>query len=70
MTSNIRFISFALAQAAAMSQTAEPKAGLPPAGDLLDDLLHSLELLQQPVYIHNIQTAAGGDPLFRLAPKI
>ena len=47
-----------------MSQTAEPKAGLPPAGDLLDDLLHSLELLQQPVYIHNIQTAAGGDPLF------
>lgn len=53
-----------------MSQTAEPEAGLPPAGDLLDDLLHSLKLLQQPVYIHNIQTAAGGDPLFRLAPKI
>ena len=47
-----------------MSQTAEPEAGLPSASDLLDDLLHSLKLLQQPVYIHNIQTAAGGDPLF------
>ena len=38
-----------------MSQTAEPEAGLPSAGDLLDDLLHSLKLLQQPVYIHNLQ---------------
>ena len=47
-----------------MSQTAEPEAGLPPTGDLLDDLLHSLELLQQPVHIHDLQTAAGGDPLF------
>ena len=47
-----------------MSQTAEPEAGFPSASDLLDDLLHSLKLLQQPVYIHNIQTAAGGDPLF------
>ena len=43
-----------------MSQTAEPEAGLPSASDLLDDLLHSLKLLQQPVYIR----------FFRLAPKI
>ena len=64
MTSNIRFTFFALAQAAAVSQTAEPEAGFPSSSDLLDDLLHSLKLLQQPVYIHNIQTAAGGDPLF------
>ena len=38
--------------------------GLPSAGDLLDDLLHSLKLLEEPVHVHHIQSAPCGNALF------